>query len=319
MYRDKVIITHGGKPHMDDTLGVAMLISYATQTSGYARYMVMRVEHKHVDAYRDIANSIWVDVGGKHDDSGRFFDHHHDDSLRCSMSLVREWVERDCMGMSRSVDTESSLEAYLDYLDRHGPVAANKLGIISDADSDRVYEISKHVTGLIDHMWTEGAYAYGNKYSWTPHHSIAKVLNSNGWGITIHTLESVLDVLYADFPKEMQLVDEKLELDAKLNTEDLNNVKVLNDKIAKLPMYYIDPEVDNSTYIELQALGAGYMLRKSSRDPNVTNLVANTDKDCTVHDLKHLVPEESIGFIHANGFFMVINLPMTEELIARFK
>jgi len=200
MYRDKVIITPGGKPRMADILGVSMLISYATQTSGDTRYSVMRVEHKDAVAYSGRTDAVWVGIGGKHDYSGRFFDRHHDDKLRCSMSLVRDWVERDCMCSPRRVTNEGRLEIYLDYLDRHGQLAANKLGIITQYKRKQLYEISKQITLHIERMWTEGAYVYGNKYSWTPYHSIAKVLNSNGWGITMFTLEWVLDGLCIDFP-----------------------------------------------------------------------------------------------------------------------
>lgn len=312
-YKDWIIITHAGKPHMDETLAVAMLLSRDAQQPTGNRYQLQRVQHKNVDAYKGTANGIWVDVGGKHDMSGKFFDHHHDPELRSSMSLVREWVETDPNFLGK-VAPETKVEAYLDYLDRHGPVAAAKLGICSEDEIALIFECSQLITGLIDYMWTDGKFKSERLYEWSPYNVIAGALNTQGWSITVDTLWKMVTALRASYPVAMGKVDEKIADDKKKYEEDLSNMMVTISNTGERILGVIPADLDNCTYIGTDAANVAFMLRKSSRDDNVTHLIANTDTGHNVNAIKECVSESDIQFIHANGFLMVINLPLTSDL-----
>lgn len=104
--------------------------------------------------------------------------------------------------------------------------------------------------------------------------------------------------------------------DSFIMNEDINNL-VMVDSEHDAVIMTIPPKLDNSSKFELGVVGADYLIRKSSRDDNVTYLLANTIAGANVNVFKDNLDPCHIEFIHNNGFLMVINLPLTDELIDR--
>jgi len=110
----QAIVTHGGTAHTDDFLAVAVLLTLFPEATVY------RVSK--VDEGEFPENTIFVDVGGKYDGE-RFFDHHHDPNLPCSLILVLKRFFPD-------VPTDIDELRWIDDWDRlGGPKTQKKWGV----------------------------------------------------------------------------------------------------------------------------------------------------------------------------------------------
>jgi len=305
------IITHAGRPHMDDILGVALLVRFFTSYNNEAH--VMRIPHKEVDAYRHIENAVWVDLGGEYSEINRKFDHHHDSDLRCSMSLVRQHINTI---IGNEYGMETKIEAYLDYLDRHGPVAANALGICTKDEIATIYELTTIITRIIDVYW-DNMCDTGISYWDTPYTSVAKSIEKYKGCITINCLKHIVNMLSYKYPDSAKLAIENINVEKRLVSVDLDNAAII-DTDTDWVLKAIDPEIDNSAKFELEEAHTDFLLRKSSRDSSTTYLLANTQRGRSVKDLEHFIPSEDIQFIHNNGFLMVINKPLTDDVLMWF-
>jgi len=308
----KTIITHAGRPHMDDTIGVARLIGY--YNSSGRKVTILRVRHNDIASFRHIKDAAWVDLGGEYAETRQLFDHHHDPDIRCSMSLVRKYIASDD---SMCVGEESNLEKYLDHLDRLGPVSANATKILTKDEIDITEAKTRLLLQILD-MWWEKNVPYGTKVTHsTPYHLISNVLTANGNVLDIWVLGEMVNALRAIYPDVHLEAMDKIRADDALLKVDMGNAYDINYK-PDTTIKYIGPDVDNNTKFELEDIDADFLIRKSSRDDKVTYLLANTARGRSVNELSHHVDDKNIEFIHNSGFLMVINLPLTKELITKF-
>jgi hypothetical protein len=106
------IITHSGLAHIDDFLACCVLIN---------KYWVREITRVNVIEDLIHPNTIVVDIGGKYDGK-RFFDHHQDLNLNCSLVLVlKDLFDYDIDFLMNIPEIK-----YIDLKDRYGVKEAEK-------------------------------------------------------------------------------------------------------------------------------------------------------------------------------------------------
>jgi len=90
--------------------------------------------------------AIIVDIGGKYEPTGviRYYDHHHDNSLPCSLVLVLQNEFPELWQKIQMVRTLQKLIEYIDTRDRFGVARANDALGISDP-----YNVFQHLPTLL--------------------------------------------------------------------------------------------------------------------------------------------------------------------------
>lgn len=116
----KRIVTHPGPAHRDDFYAVCLLLA------AYSNVIVERRNPTIADL--DNPDVLVLDIGDRLEPALMNFDHHQDLNIRCSMSLVAEFL-----GLQLLEELFPYLK-YLDISDRRGPVFAAKQFGVSDPE-----------------------------------------------------------------------------------------------------------------------------------------------------------------------------------------
>jgi hypothetical protein len=107
------IITHSGLAHTDDFLACCVLIN---------KYWVREIERVNIVEDLIHPNTIVVDIGGKYDGK-RFYDHHQDLNLNCSLVLVLKDFFNYDLDFLMKIDEIK----YIDLVDRYGIKKAQEI------------------------------------------------------------------------------------------------------------------------------------------------------------------------------------------------
>jgi len=130
-----LIVTHPEPRHIDDTLAVSLLMwKYRNH------YVELRFGRKTNEVERIIEETrpdlaIVVDTGMRYEPEGervRWYDHHHDASLPCSLMLVLRHEFPDLYLAIKGVEVLDRLFSYIDLRDRVGPFVANERFGVAD-------------------------------------------------------------------------------------------------------------------------------------------------------------------------------------------
>ena len=107
------ILTHSGLAHTDDFLSCCVLIN---------KYWVREIQRVNIVEDLKHPNTIVVDISGKYDKE-RFFDHHQNINLNCSLVLVL----KDLFGYNIDFLMNIPEIKYIDLQDRYGVKKAQEL------------------------------------------------------------------------------------------------------------------------------------------------------------------------------------------------
>jgi hypothetical protein len=113
-----LIITHGGKAHFDEFFAISLVLAVYKDT----RFTIERRN----PASSELDNpDIWViDIGNRHDEAFKNFDHHQNLDMSVSFVLVADYL-----GLTETLQTAPWWK-FKDRIDRYGPTAmAREIGV----------------------------------------------------------------------------------------------------------------------------------------------------------------------------------------------
>ena len=276
----KKIVSHLPPRHMDDWLAISLL-SYL--------YPDAQREYVHpqkvAEEYLQDPSIILVDVGSDYNDTEKNnYDHHHDLSLECSLSLVVQKFFPELY--------PSQVLKAIDITDRFGIKKAVEEGLVS---FDKQVDEKRKIILMTEPEQEAGRVAYKLL-------SYAKEVNLDH-NTFIKMLYESLRVLGLTQKAEEELRRQREEYERKVSKvvwKDIEGFKVAVSYESLAP-YHAD------FFSQTQA---DILIEQNSMNKEHTSIIVNTNKthkDRAIEVADKLAEGQEIVFRHATGFIRVIN------------